>query len=102
MIEAQNLFANARVNITTEQKRRLGAIVRSTKYRHEYVKDLVKDWDNHLNILSTIAKTQPQAASSAFVSGFKSKLNYFLRTIPNICHLLLPLERTSGKKFIPL
>ena len=38
--------------------------------------------------------------SLLFASGFKSKLNYFLRTIPNIHHLLLPLERTIRNKLI--
>ena len=59
------------------------------------MKDLVKDWDNHLRILPTIAEAQPQAAYLAFAGGFKSKLNYFLITIPNIRYLLLPL----GKQF---
>ena len=63
-------------------------------------KDLVKDWDSQLTILSTIAETQPQAAYLALVSGFKSKLNSFLRTIPNIRHLLLHLEKTIRNKFI--
>ena len=83
-MEAQNLFTNSRVNIKAEGKRHLDAVIRSTEYRDEYVKDLVNDWENQLNILSTIAKTQLQAAYSAFASGFKSKLSYFLRTIPNI------------------
>ena len=39
-------------------------------------------------MLSTIAETN-------------CKLNYFLTTIPNIRHLLLPLERTIRNKFIP-
>ena len=99
-MEAQNLFANSRVNITAERKRHLGAVIGSTEYRDKYVKDLVRDWDNQITILSTIAKTQPQAAYLAFASGFKSKL-YFLRTIPNIRHLLLPVERTIRNKFIP-
>ena len=94
-MEAQNLFANLRVNITAEEKIHLGAVVGSTEYRDKYVKDLVKVWNNQL-----IAKTQPQAAYLAFASGFKSKL-YFLRTIPNIRHLLLPVERTIRNKFIP-
>ena len=50
--------------------------------------------------MSTIAKTQPQAAYLAFASGFKSKL-YFMRTIPSIPHLLPPVERTIRNKFIP-
>ena len=101
-MDAQNLFANSRVNIIAEGKRHLGTVIGSTEYRDKYVKDLVKDWDNQLTILSTIAETQPQAAYLAFDSGFKSKLNNFLRTIPNIHHLLLPLERTIRNKFIPL
>ena len=56
-MEAQNLFANSRVNITAEGKRHLVAVIGSTEYRDEYVKDLVKDWDNQLTIFSTIAET---------------------------------------------
>ena len=100
-MEAQNLFVNSSVNITAEGKKHLGAVICSTEYRHEYVKDLVKDWDIQRTILSTTAEAQPQAAYLAFVSGFKGKLNYFPRTIPNIRHLLLPLERTIRNKFIP-
>ena len=74
-MEAQNLFANSRVNITAEAIRRLSTVIGSTKYRDEYVKDLVKDWDNQLTNLSTIPETQPQAAYLAFGNGFKSKLS---------------------------
>ena len=63
--------------------------------------DFVKDWDNQLTILSTIAETQLQAGYLAFATRFKSKLKYFLRTTPNIHHLLLPLERTIWNKVIP-
>ena len=55
-MEAQNLFANSRVNITAEGKTQLGAVIGSIEYRDEYVKDLVKDWGNQLTILSTIAE----------------------------------------------
>ena len=82
------------------RKTHLGAIIGSTEYRDHYVKDLVKDWDNQLTILSNIAETQLQAVFLAFATGFKSKLKYFLRTIPNMRHLLLPLERTIWNKFI--
>ena len=62
LMEAQKLFANLRVNITAEGKRQLNAVIGSTEYRDEYVKDLVKDWDNQLTILSNIVETQPEAA----------------------------------------
>ena len=64
---ALNIFANSGVNITAEKKIHLGAVIGSTEYCNEYVKDLVKDWDNHFIILSTIAKTQPQAIYLAFI-----------------------------------
>ena len=41
-MEAQNVFANSRVNITAEGKRHLSAVIGNTKYRDEYVKDLVE------------------------------------------------------------
>ena len=47
-MEAQNLFANSRMNIKTEEKRHLSAVVGSTKHNDKYEKDLVKDWDNKL------------------------------------------------------
>ena len=65
------------------------------------MKDLVKDLDNQVTILSTIVETQPEAVYLAFASGFKSKPNYFLKTVPNIRHLLLPLEKTIKNRFIP-
>ena len=95
-MEVQNLFANSRVNITNEGKRNLSAVIGSTEYRDEYVKDLIKDWDDQL--LSAIAETHSQEAYSAFTSGFKNKLDCFLRNIPNILHLPLPLERTIRNK----
>ena len=62
MMEAQILFANSRVIIiiTAEGKAHLGAVIGSMEYRDsdEYMKDLVKDWDNQLTILSTIAEIQ--------------------------------------------
>ena len=59
-MEAQSLFANSRVIITGEGKTHLGAVIGSIEYRDgdEYMKDLVKDWDNQLTILSTIEEIQ--------------------------------------------
>ena len=65
-MEAQKCFPNPRANITAEGKKHLGAVIGITEYRGEYVKNLVKDWDNQLTILSNIAETQPQAAYLTF------------------------------------
>ena len=50
------------MKIIAEGKRHLGTIIGSTEYRDEYVKDLVKGWNNQLTTLSTTEETQPQAA----------------------------------------
>ena len=49
--EAQNVFANSRVNVTAEGKRHLGAVITSTEYCDQYVKDLLKDWNNQFTTL---------------------------------------------------
>ena len=79
----------------------MGAVVQSEIYKREYVDDLVKDWNSQLRILSTIAESQPQAAYSAFVSGFRNKLSYFMRTIPDISNLLIAIEDTIQNRFKP-
>ena len=54
-----------------------------------------------MNNLCEIAKLEPQAAYSCFVSDFKHKLNYIMRTIPDISHLLKPIDDIILTKFIP-
>ena len=79
----------------------MGAVVGSDSYKYEYVDNLVKDLNSQLCMLSTVAESQPQAAYSAFLSGFKNRLSYFMRTIPNISNLLIPIEYTIRNRFIP-
>ena len=79
----------------------LGAIVGNDGYKREYANELVKNWNSQLCMLSTVAKSQPQAAYSAFVNGFKNKLSYFMRTIPDISNLLRLINDTIRNRFIP-
>ena len=54
-----------------------------------------------LNMLWDIARTEHQAAYSCFVSGYKHKLPYIMRTIPNISHKLEKIDELILTKFIP-
>ena len=99
--ETRNVFDDSNMNITIQGKKHLGAAIGSNKYREEYVKDIINDWNNQLILLSSIVKSEPQAAYSAFVSGFKSKLNYVMGTSPGISQFLCPLEDRNRNKFIP-
>ena len=62
----------------------MGAFVRNDGCKCEYLDELVKDWNSKLCMLSY----------SAFASGFKKTLCYFMRTILEISNLLLPTENT--------
>ena len=95
------IFAKLRVNIKTERKRKLGAVIRSTEYRDKYVKDLVNDWNKKLSILSTISETQLLAACSAFVRGFQNKLSYLMVSIPNIRATYWYLQEEEKKQVYP-
>lgn len=48
-----------------------------------------------------VAKTEPQAPYTAFASGFKHKLTYYKRTLPNIKQHLVQLDALVDQVFIP-
>ena len=98
---AKSTFANTSIKITIEGKRHLGAIVGSTKYKELYVNEKIDKWCKELNLLCEIANIQPQAAYSCFISGYKHKFNYIMRTIPNINHLMSRIDEIILNKFIP-
>ena len=78
------MFTDTNINITTDGTQYLQAVVGSDTYKVQYVESVADNWNTQLKLLSTIAETQPQAVYLVFVSGFRSKLNYFMITIPEI------------------
>jgi hypothetical protein len=97
---AKTIFGDS-VNITTEGKRHLGAVIGSAEYKKEYCEDKVNNWVKELTILCEIAETQPQSAYAAFTQGYRSKFTYFLRTIENFEQFVNPVETVLTEKFIP-
>ena len=59
--EATRVFGET-VNITTEGKRHLGAVIDSKRYKDEYCMEKVEAWSAELECLVEIAETEPQAA----------------------------------------
>ena len=57
----------------------------------------VNEWANEIKLQSKVAKFYPQAA---YTSGFRRKFKYIVWTIPNINHLLQPIEYVIWQKFI--
>ena len=98
---ATAVFEGTDIKVTTSGHKHLGAVVGSSNYRDEYVSERVKEWITEIKILSDIAKSQPHAAYSAFVHGLTGHWSHIMRTIPDIKHLLMPLEDVIHQVFIP-
>ena len=60
--KAKELFRETGVKITTEGKKYLGGFVGKKEGAEKYIHDLVEEWVEELEILSKIAKSEPQAA----------------------------------------
>ena len=91
-------FENTGKNIT-DGMRHLGAVIGTIEYRENYVTQKMNNWLDELNMLCDIARIEPQAAYSCFVSWYKHKLTYI--TIPNISHLLEKIDALIVTKIIP-
>ena len=98
---ALKTFENTGINITEERKHHLGAVITPIEYRENYVTEKMNTWLNELNVLCDIARIEPQAAYSCFVSGHKHKLTYIIKTIPNIFHQLEKIDELILTKFMP-
>ena len=90
--EAKSAFDGTDINVTSEGRRRLGALLGSRSYLEEYVGNKVETWVQEILKLSEFAMSQLQAAYAAFSFVVRHKWTYFLRTTPGIEDLLQPLE----------
>ena len=98
---AERLFAETGVNVTTERKRHLGAVVGTRSFVESYVSKKVEKWKSEIEKLSGIAKSQPHTAYTALTKGLCSRWYFLLRSVPNIADLLQPLEGAIRQSFIP-
>ena len=99
--EAVRIFAGTNINITIEGRKYLGGFVGTKEASVEYVVELRDEWIRQLEELSKIAKSEPQAAYSAFTAGFQHKMTYFIRTIPDLAETLKPLDDCINNNLIP-
>ena len=99
--EAVEAFEDTGVRITVEGDRHLGSVIGTPEYVEMFVKAKVEEWVAELQSLAEIAKAEPHAAYTAFTFGIKHRWTFIMRTVPNIEHLLLPLEETIQEKLLP-
>ena len=94
---ANTTFKSTKSNVTSNGKRHLGTVIGSRSYEKDYMNEKIDQWIKEIKLLSEIAKTEPQCALSCFISGHKHKLNYDMRTIPNILNLVRHLDDVITK-----
>ena len=99
--EADSLFGDTGVKITSEGRPHLGAPLGSPDYVSQYVSEKVQQWSKELKLLSAIAITQPHATFAAYTHGLASKWLYLCRTTPFISPHLKVLEDILRTEFIP-
>ena len=101
LTRAREIFQGTGINITTDGQKYLGGFIGTNTAISKYVDELVDIWRTQLDVLVDIAKSEPQAAYTAFTSGFRHKMTYYIRTIPNISQNLERLDEKISKDFIP-
>ena len=99
--QAQTIFKETNLNFTTERKRHLGVALESKTFRDEYASAKVTDWCDELDGLLVIAKSQLQAAYTAFIHGQQGKFNYFMRTIPERHEQMLKVDQKIENVLLP-
>ena len=67
---AVELFNGSGVIVTKDGQRHLGAVIETEKFK-EYVEEKVSEWVKEMDVLSDMARTEPQAAYSAFTHGLQ-------------------------------
>lgn len=98
---ATQIFSDTDINITSDGRKHLGAAVGGATFRESYVQKKVEQWVKEIKLLSKIAFWAPQEAYTCFISGYKHKLNYCMRTIPDIGEQLTKVDEVIITHFIP-
>ena len=99
--QAEELLRGSGIRVTKDGERHLGAVVGSETFKEDYIKVKVNEWTKEIVTLAEVAKTEPQAAYSAFTHGIRNKWNYLMRTVPNISDMFLPLENAIRRDLVP-
>ncbi|XP_047494101.1 uncharacterized protein LOC125042504 [Penaeus chinensis] len=99
--KTKECFGNLEIQINADGEKYLGAVLGTEQTKETFEKSRVEGWIGEMKRLANIAKEEPHAAYTAFTFGLKHKWKYLMRAVPNIRHLLQPIEDTIKRDFIP-
>ena len=95
-----DIFHGTSIKISRYGQRHLGAVMGSTECKRIYIQEKISQWIKELQMLCKITWFEPQAAYSCFVTGFKHKPIFHMRTIPNISSRLKRLGEVITTELI--
>ena len=98
---AEASFKDAKVKITTQGNRDLGAFIGTRVATRDYLAGKIERWANQINLLAKIAKTHPHAAHAGYVHGLRGKWVFMQRTMAVAAEMLNSLEKEINEKLIP-
>ena len=98
--DAKGVFGDE-VNITTEGRRDLGAVVRSQEFKDQYCREKVLGWKGELEALYKRARSQPHAVYTVFTKGYKSKFTDFMHTIESFEDYINPIQEAIDDLLLP-
>ena len=81
---AEETFKDTGVQITCEGKKHLGTALGSKCFKKDFITKKVDEWVKDIELLSTIAESQPQLAYAAFTKGLAHIWLYYMRTLEDI------------------
>lgn len=97
---ASSLFANTGINIVTSC-RFLGGVIGDQSGKMSFVSNKVDEWSRYVDLLSSVAEDQPQAAFIGFTKSLQQEWLYLQRVIADCEQQFHDLESTIKHKFIP-
>ena len=78
------IFAGTGIKITSGSRRHVGGVIGTHENKNKFIDKKSDKWCKGIEIVSTIAVTESQAAFPGFIFDLKHRYTYFMRTIPNI------------------
>ena len=98
---AKSIFADVNINITSEGRCYLGSPIGSSQFVSTSIQSKISEWVSQLELLTTVATTQPHPAFAALIHGFTNKWSYYFRSTPGIDAFIGPLEECLRNKLLP-
>ena len=97
---ALQIFEGSGVNVTTDATKYLGGYVRPRETCDQLTREKVGKLITHLEKPSELAKAEPRAAYSYFVSRFQHTYTYVQRVTPPSEQIWKPLEEAITNKLL--